>query len=72
MLQKKDRSKVKDLEELIKNNNTEQKLDEYISEFNKQILLILNIESTPAIDNLDSIFLHHFSNPDLLLMNNQF
>ena len=47
--------KGKRLEELIKNNNTEQKLDEYISEFNKQNLLILNIESTPAIDNLDSI-----------------
>ena len=47
--------KGKKLEELIKNNNTEQKLDEYIYEFNKQNLLILNIESTPAIDNLDSI-----------------
>ena len=39
----------------MEGNEIEKKLDTYLSKFNEHNLLILNIESTPAIGNLDSI-----------------
>jgi len=47
--------KGKKLNELMEGNEIEKKLDTYLSKFNEHNLLILNIESTPAIGNLDSI-----------------
>ena len=47
--------KGRKLNDLMVNHDLEGKLDTYISQFNEQNLLILNIESTPAIENLDNI-----------------